>query len=268
MDWAAATPGCGARLHLSEGGTQRGIFRKLMGTLHVAGIDRHEYDSPMGGYHLDLSTVSLDAFFDTLREGLIAPGRTVLLEDKENPLEAIKSAGVGNLADLEDRLKTKPRLSAFAEETGLDADYLTILRRQAQSYLPKPVPLRNFPEVSEAVVARLAEEGIAHGKHLYDAVPDPADAAEAAARFGVDEEGLRKLRALVDLSRITGVGPVFARFFYSIGIRSLSDLARGDAEDLYERLGRVSEDYSGPKATRWDVEQCIRSAAALEEADG
>lgn len=222
----------------------------------------------MAGYHLDLSTVSLDEFFHTLREGQISPGRVVLLEDKESRLEAIKSAGVVHLADLVERLKTKPRLAAFAEETGLDGDYLTILRRQALSYLPKPVPLRDFPGVSDALVRRLSEHGIVHGKHLYDAVSDSSQVPDAASRFGVDEGELKELRALVDLSRITGVGPVFARFFYALGIRDLADLAEGDPGELYERLGVVSADYSGPKATRWDVEQCIKTAAALNEADG
>lgn len=217
----------------------------------------------MGGYHLDLSRISIDEFFGTLREGSISPGRRILLERQQERRAAIRGEGVELLSDLTERLKTKPKLSAFAAATGLSVEYLTILRRQALSYLPKPVPLEKFPGVSDRLVRRLAEAGVKHGKHLFDATPALSDVATAAARYEVDEASLRELRILVDLSRITGVGPIFARFFYDIGVRGVVDLASRDVDAVLENLAAITADYTGPQATRWDVEHCIRTAAAL-----
>ena len=217
----------------------------------------------MGGYHIDLSRIPIAEFFGTLREGSISPGRRILLERQQERHAAIHGAGVESRSELTERLKTKPKLSAFAAETGLSVEYLTILRRQALSYLPKPLPLEKFPGVSDPLVPRLAEAGVKHGKHLFDSIPTLSDVAAAAARYQVDEAALRELRILVDLTRITGVGPIFARFFYDIGVRSLEDLASSDPDALLESLGAATAGYSGPQATRWDVEQCIRTAAAL-----
>lgn len=220
-------------------------------------------DTP--AYHLDLSLVSIEEFFDTLRAGELSPGRIALVEDKPNRLQTIRTAGVATLADLVDRLKTKPRLAAFGAATGLSDDYLVLLRRQALSWLPNPVPLSRFLGVPESLVEALRDRGINQGRQLVEAAKNEAERTALAAATHASEEALLDLVKMANLTRINGIGPTFARLLVSMEIEGLAHLSRLDpaehAMDVQAHL--VADGYTGPPVTDWDVKTYIASAARL-----
>ena len=126
----------------------------------------------------------------------------MLQENTEETFGVLKAQGLATLADLQAALKTKPKLQQFAQESGLDEEYLTILIREVNSLQPKPNKLADFPETPAEVVEKLAEIGIKHTLHLYDRVLTPAHRAALAAEIGVDEGAILRLAKLTDLSRI------------------------------------------------------------------
>lgn len=139
-------------------------------------------------------------------------------------MAALQSAGIRTLADLVERLKTKKRVHDVARETDLTSDYLVILRRQALSYLPKPVSLARFPGVCPDVVTVLKSCGINHGKQLLERTATAADRARFAAEVGIDSSVLLDLVKMANLTRISGIGPTFARLLVSMDIKGLSQL--------------------------------------------
>lgn len=215
-------------------------------------------------YHLDLSSVPLDAFFSTLRKGNISPGRSILLEDTDGRRKTISTAGVQTLGDLIDALKTKKSLASFATKTALTVEYLTILRRQGQSWLPSPVQLSRFPGVAEALVTVLGNEGITHSKHLWESVARNAPVApDIEVSF---PSAYRDLVGMADLVRVPGIGPVFARAFLEIDIVDTSRLASNEAAQVALLLADAPtlQGYNGPPVTQWDIEYCVWFSQLLQ----
>lgn len=220
-------------------------------------------------YYLDLSAISLRDLYATFVEGNIAPGRKILFQSKDERRTALESHGVENVAALIDAVKSKTRFAAVAEATGLDPEYLTILARQARSYRPSPVALDRFDEADEATREALSRDGIRNSKHLYDAVHTAGSVDALAARIGVSSAHLEEYVALSEVVRVPGVGPVFARFLYRLGVRSVTDLAVSDPGDLFTRIEDHLETvgYGGPRATEWDLAFCVDFARRLETAN-
>lgn len=219
-------------------------------------------------YHIDPSAISLNAFFDTLAEGNIAPGRVILTEEKPARLAALKQAEITTLGALIDAVKTKKRASDLARRLGFSEQYVTILARQARSYLPSPVALDRLVGVEPEVVAALKAAGFKNTKQLFEAYHSAGSQEALAHSVGVAPEALDDVLAMTDLVRINGVGPVFAGLFLDAGVRNLKALAVGEPGDLLNRVNMAMQTagYNGPSATLWDMEQCVASATQLVDA--
>ena len=194
------------------------------------------------GYHMDLTQFSLDRLRHVLETGSLLPSEQILADDMAGHFAVLASMGVANLQDLVDRLRTKKKLSQFAEESGLPEQYLVILRRRAGTYAPKPVPLKKFPGIEPEYVERLAAVGIKHSKHLFERTRSKQDRAELAALADVPGDALLELVKLSDLVRAAYVGAVYARIFYEAGVDTLEKLAASSADELLARMIAVNEE--------------------------
>ena len=90
-------------------------------------------------YSPDLSTISLDKYFQLLKQKTMLPSRVSLQDNADSLLSELNKENLRTLADLADSLKTKKKVQDFASNTGLDQDLLFLLRREVLSWLPKPV---------------------------------------------------------------------------------------------------------------------------------
>jgi hypothetical protein len=135
-------------------------------------------------YYIDLHSITLDDYQSILQAADLLPSRRLLQENTEEIFGVLKAQGLATLADLQAALKTKPKLQQFAQECGLDEEYLKVLIREVNSIQPKPNKLTDFPETPAEVVEKLAEIGIKHTLHLYDRVLTPADRAALPASAG------------------------------------------------------------------------------------
>ncbi|MFC1878529.1 DUF4332 domain-containing protein [Chloroflexota bacterium] len=200
-------------------------------------------------------------FRATLEDGDLLPSRQNLKEDIPGRFAVLEAAGIKNLQDLIGALKTKKRLEEFHQQTALPLDYLKVLRREANSYLPKPVPLDKFPGVDQGVVKRLEALGIKHSKHLFE------QAGSSIARADMVRQAAISAGDLLELvqTRIVGVGPIFARIFLDAGIKDLDSLAATSPQPLFERLLAVNTEkgYTKVMATIKDVRWCIQMAKEL-----
>ena len=71
-----------------------------------------------------------------METGEVLPDRKILQEKIPERFTIWGPMGIKNLKDLIDALKTKAKIDTFAQKSGLPQDYLVVLRREANSYIP------------------------------------------------------------------------------------------------------------------------------------
>jgi hypothetical protein len=219
-------------------------------------------------YYIDLEAFSLARFRDELETREVLPGRRILKEDIAGRFAVLESMGIENLAELVQALKTKKKVEAFAQQSGLSQDYLTILRREVNRYLPNPVNLAKFPGVEPAYVEKLASVGIKHSKHLFDRGRTRDARDDVSRQAAVPGDAVLELVKLSDLVRVSGVGPVFARILYQAGSDTLEKLATSSPEGLHDRVMAVNLEmgYTNAAIPMRDIAYCIEVSQELPKA--
>lgn len=193
-----------------------------------------------GGYYLDLYTFSLEKLRALLTTSRLLPSQQILLEDIDARFACLQGLGIENLAQLQKALKTKTAVTAFAAQTGLPVDYLAALRREVNSYQPKPIKLADFPGVAATTVQALEQRGIKNTRQLYPFVLTPNSRRELAAETGLDERVLLELTKLADVARLKWVGPKFARLVVASPYDTVQKIAAADYGAFYEAIRQVN----------------------------
>ena len=190
------------------------------------------------------------------------PSRQMLKQDLAQQMDILRQAGIKNLADLSSALGSKVKIIGFAEKTGIDAEYLTLLRREANSYFPSPVNLSRYMDVDKHLVALLEEAGIKTSKKLFELVSDEDQLSTFLATMDLTKPQLSKLISLSDLSRLYGVGPAFAGMLYDAGIDSVQTIIRYSGDEIramYEEKTQKTADF-----TARDIDFTLEIARDLE----
>ncbi len=214
-------------------------------------------------YHLDARNVPLDSMRRSLASRRLIPSRVPLQDQLDERFAVLSEAGLSTVADLLDRLKSKQAIERFHAETGLPVEYLTLLKREAKSYFPNPVPLARFPRVPQNLLKRLEKKGLKHSKHLFEHVDSEAAFSSLHEEVGGSREALRRLAKLADLARLYGIGPVFADLLLETGVESVDAFLGyepGEVVALYEsRMGKKAD------FTEEDIRFTLKLARHLAE---
>ena len=174
------------------------------------------------------------------------PSRMILKSEIDQRFAALENSDISNLKELVERLKTKQKIEQFSKESGLSTKYLTILKREANSYLPSLVRLDKFPGVESQYVNRLEAEGIRNSRQLFNRSKGKEDRYQLAQRTETPIDELNELVCLSDLVRAYGVGPVFARMLYDVGIKTIEEFVGYTAEEIiiiYEEKEQKKADF-------------------------
>ncbi len=158
------------------------------------------------------------------------------------------------------RLKSKKLLVSLAEESGIGADYLVLLRRAVEGFFPKPQPLKVFYWVDNETVDKLEKSGVKNTRQLYEAAA--ADPNVLAENAGLESTDLSELVALADLSRVQWVSPTFARTLLVADFSSAAAVHRAAPEALCEAIMQANENerfYKGKVGLR-DIKRLITAA--------
>jgi hypothetical protein len=223
----------------------------------------------MISYTLDPKRISLDLFLQLTRDRKMIPSRAELQENIEERFAVLKNAGISQLGELISTLGSRSKAEAFSQESGLPADYLVLLKREAGSYLARPFPLSNFPGIPFEYTEVLKSKGIKTSRDFFEKVQSPAQRSQVSEETGIPAARLEELWALCDVSRITGVGGVFARVVYEAGIRSSNAFAKTTAKDHYQKYMAIIEKfgYSAGHFSEGDIQFCIDYASVIAECD-
>ncbi|MCP4285394.1 MAG: DUF4332 domain-containing protein [Gammaproteobacteria bacterium] len=167
-------------------------------------------------------------------------------DELDERFRILENQGIMNLKELIEALKTKPKIERFSTETGLTIEYLTLLKREAKSYQPNPVRLDKFPGIRTEYVKQLEAEGIKNSRQLFNEAKDKNGRARISQSTAIPIEILNELVGLSDLVRAYGVGPVFARIIYDVGIQSIKAFVENTAADfikIYEEKEQKKADF-------------------------
>lgn len=210
-------------------------------------------------YYIDLEKYSLERFQQELKDAELLPSRKILKENIDERFKILKDNKIENLNDLANSLKTPKKAKEFALKSGTPADYILILRREVNSYTPKPVNLNKFPGIKKDVINELSNIGIKNTAHLFKKVKTIEDRKKLASKTGIDEKYILELTKLTDLSRVKWIGPLFARIFIDSKIDTVEKLSEANAETLYKELIEINnqKDYTKAKFIQNDVKLCI-----------
>ena len=197
------------------------------------------------------------------------PGRVELHQEMDARFLLLQKAGLSTLGDVLRCLGSPSKRKAFSSRTGLPLDYLVLLKREAGSYLARPFRLSDFPGIPFEYTEVLKSKGLVNTRDFFEQVQTGGQKARISGETGIPVPRLRELHALCDLSRITGVGGVFARVVYEAGICSSREFAWTDApghyklyRDLIEKRGFAAGHFSEE-----DIRYCIEYAKVVAEAD-
>ncbi len=174
-------------------------------------------------YLINPSKYSLQELKNDLLNRDLIPSRISLKDDLETNFRILEGKGIQTLGDLITALKNKNKIGEFSSSSGISEKYLTLLRREANSYLPNSVPLEKFSGFGTSEIQNLAAAGIKNSRHIFELVINNPDPGSLPAKLGVSSETLTELVGLSDLVRAYGVGPAFARILYNAGIHSISE---------------------------------------------
>jgi hypothetical protein len=214
---------------------------------------------------IDLQAIRLEEFQHMLENKDLLPSRKILLEEIHVRFQTLAAAGIKTMDDLWQGLKTSKKVVQVAESTGVPQEYLTILRREVGSYLPRPVKLAELPGVSAEEIEMLRKAGIGTNQQLLLQAAGDETLVDLARRTGVPQEMLLEMVRLSDLCRIIGVGPVFARILLEAGIESVHAFVNAQPEKILERVDAVIEakQYVQASVTINDIQYCLESARLL-----
>ena len=194
------------------------------------------------GYYINLTTITLDAFKEKLRNAYLPPSRSILKERLDERFAHFAKAGIKNLKELQQTLKKKNKLDALSEEIWFKGDYLTILLREINSTLPKPNKISDFIGITAETAAKLERVGVKDTQKLYDKVKTPQSRNELSKITGISPDIILELTKLTDLSRIKWVGATFARMLHDIGVDTVEKACSIDPNTLYEKINQINKD--------------------------
>ena len=211
------------------------------------------------GYFLNTSEFPIEKFKHIIQNKDLLPARLALRLNIDQNFDILISNGIHSLGDLSDALKTKTKIAKFAIKSGFDIDYLTLLRREANSYQPLPVKLSEFGVMDLKTSFQLDLMGIVNSKQFFDEFHMKADRQQLADEYRLNLDGLTALVQLCDLVRITGVGPVFATLILDSGFHSVSEFVATNATTILEKLQQTNNEqkYTKARFTLNDIDYCV-----------
>lgn len=115
------------------------------------------------------------------------------------------------------------------------------------------------------ILEKLKKQKIKTNKDFFLNYKHKQNRTELSKTIDVPDKELDKLFCLVNLTRINGVGPVFALMLYNLNIKSIDDLNNIDSNTFLDHVKALNKDkvYTKAKLTEKDIEYCKRFSEKL-----
>jgi hypothetical protein len=207
-------------------------------------------------------TVTINELKERISSADLIPSRTVLLDHFDEIYEIFTRQGIHSLLDLQKSIKNPKQMEALSKTTGIDLQYLVLLRREVESYHPKPFHLEEIDWVSSHAIKKLVENGITNSERYLARFSDKESRSSFAKQTGIDHECMDYLSNLVSLCRVQWVSPNTGRMLIEAGYDNCQKLSSADANELFAAMDQVNENgryYKGTIGLR-DIKRLIEAA--------
>ena len=194
------------------------------------------------GYYIDLKGISIDKYKEILKTAELIPSWKILESDIDKNLDIIKKSNIKNLEELLTTLKDKDKVKEFSKQTGLQENYLAVLKRVVNGYRQKPNRIKDFSCLTEDTVIRLEKAGIKNTLKLYDFILTDEKREVLSNKTGINKDEIMKITKLADLSRIRWVNHTFAYVLLEAGYNTVEKVANADYRELYETVKQLNEE--------------------------
>lgn len=220
-------------------------------------------------YYIDLKTYPLARYRDILKSMEMIPSRKILHEDIDRRFDLLMREGIDNLQRLSEQLKNPKSIHILAATTGIPQEFLEILKRELSGLRRPPSPLKDFPGIDPAVITKLESAGLKNTMQFFEAAQTRDGRMKIAEQCGIDYPVILELAKLSGLSRLYGVGPVFARMLFDSGTDTVSKIADADPHALYEKLMKMNDEkeYTRIKFREKDMVYCKLFARNFPKTD-
>lgn len=206
-------------------------------------------------YCFDAESISLEQLKERICSADLVPSREPILENLDKHLLSLETTGIKTLGSLRRELKDNKRLFTIVEQTGIDKDYLALLRREYESYFPKPFPLKEFDWVPIEEISQLEEAGI---RNTADVFENP----DRVQNSGIRPDLVRHLLQCADLTRIQWISPLAARMLAETGYETPAKVATATPEELDKTMHTVNTEnnyFKGRIGLR-DIRRLVHAA--------
>lgn len=217
-------------------------------------------------YHLDPTSMSLNDLRQRLESTDLIPSHQPLLQGIGKKFGQLGKTGISSVEILRTRLRTAKALAATAATSGVDSEYLVVLRRAVEGFFPKPLSLRSFEWLDQSTISKLEGAGLANTEELHVALA--SSRALVLRRTGINTQALAEVASLSDLVRVQWVSPTFARVLLAAGYTGARAIASADPKDLLAAVGEAnagSRFYKGKLGLR-DMKRLTAAAAYVPTA--
>ncbi|MBN1917787.1 MAG: DUF4332 domain-containing protein [Verrucomicrobia bacterium] len=209
-----------------------------------------------------LDQITLKKLKMLLKKGRLLPSQQVLKEQLDERFSVLEKQGIRNVQQLQMALKAKKDVSAFAKETGIPDAFLTVLRREANSYTPKPRALKDFSVVDGRFISKLGKMGITDTVQYLEKTGTKKDRKLLADTIGAGIKDIEALTRLADLTRLRYVNAAFAALLVKAGYDSVQTVSKADPQKLYNDLVTINggEKIFGGAIGLEDMKSCVLDA--------
>lgn len=214
-------------------------------------------------YYINTEKIGLDELRKRIEETDLVPSRSSLIDGINENFSKLKKSGYITFADLRKDLKNSKNISKISEKTEISIEYLTLLRREIESYFPKPFPLKGFEWISEKEITELVRAGYKNTVLFYEAFSSLKERKALAKELDIDLSIIEELYTLISLTRIQWTSPVAARMFIAAGYKDVKSILTADAEKMCEEIDRVNKknEYFKGKIGLRDIKRLINAAS-------
>jgi len=216
-------------------------------------------------YYLDAEKISLEELQKRIEETDLVPSRSSILENIKDNFTVLKKNGYVTFADLRRDLKNSKNIPSISKKTGISSEYLTLLRREIESYFPKAFPIRSFDWLPKKEIEKLEKQGYKNTTLLFDVLNSSKKRQEISTDLGIETQIIDTLSYLVNLTRIQWISPVAARMLVSAGYNDAKSVAKANAEIMCNELDEVNKGnnfFKGKIGLR-DIKRLIRAASYI-----
>ena len=189
-------------------------------------------------YYRNLKAISIESFKEILRDMDMIPSWMILKENINHQMDSIIKQDVSNLDELRTVLKTKKKVEEFSEKSDMALDYLIVLRRMINGYLPKPNKFSDSSLFSEESLIKLPYTTT---KALYDSIITAEQRQNLSIETTIPLEDILLLSKYSDVSRIRWVNHTFATVLLLTGFDSVETIANADYSIMYETIKSWNE---------------------------